>query len=156
MTVSIRDATEADVQDMFELHYKALEQFHDFYALWFKRHPRDFMSDMVLKMIQSPDKVVRVAEDTKSRRVVGYTAFQLMKNAEEQKKLDEAQKARDEEEQKNGAPLPGHRQYKENLKEVRESFFSRNDLIDAAFENSQHGKPHLRKFSSLPSVLFVC
>lgn len=150
MTVTIRAATVADVPDMFEAHYKALEQFHDFYALWFKRHPRDFMSDMSLKMVQNPTKEVMVAEDTESHRVVGYVSFQVMKNAEEQKKIDDAEKAREEEEQKNGAPLPGYKEYRECLTEVRKAFFSRNDLIDAAFEKSQQGKPYLSKPFSLP------
>ncbi|KAL2882170.1 hypothetical protein SGCOL_002435 [Colletotrichum sp. CLE4] len=74
----IQLATEADADAIAAVHYAALEQFHDFYATFFERHPRDILPLSTRLALKNPKNRFLVAVVPGTHAVVGFIRYHVV------------------------------------------------------------------------------
>ncbi|KAM0562337.1 hypothetical protein ACHAPJ_002026 [Fusarium lateritium] len=125
--ITIRPATPADSDAIASIHYAALKEYHDFYAAFFERHPRDLIPLATRLALQNPSQHFLVAEDQ-----AGETAgFIRYKEVVQSKPNSNA-----------SPPAPSVWTVKEHNKELWEWFNARSEEIDASKEKAVDGKDH--------------
>ncbi|KAK5995977.1 hypothetical protein PT974_04397 [Cladobotryum mycophilum] len=119
MAVTIRPATVDDAPSMAQVHYNALELYHDFYGAFFVTHPRDLLPEATASALQNPKNVFLVAVEKGSGVTVGFVRYNVV----------EATPARDNEKEKESDKKaesgPTIFAVKEHLKELWERFNER-------------------------------
>ncbi|KAJ3486995.1 hypothetical protein NLG97_g6510 [Lecanicillium saksenae] len=141
--ITIRRGTPADISAIVQAHYEALDQFHQFYAAFFKKHPSELIPVMTKKAFdKEPPAVFYVAEDQTTTTeegkpdVVGFVRYSI----------EEAKDAsKEEEENEDGKEEESPYACKEALKGVWKEFCDAQAKRDETMENAAQGRRHMCK-----------
>ena len=126
--ISIRRATVADAPAIAKIHYDALDEFHPFYAAFFKTHPKDILSSTIPAAFAKPEQSFQVAVDEASGAIVGFIRTRDVATKEpELASVDKASKDSDKEEQVSEPSPFGPKEY---AKPVWERFSKKDDELD--------------------------
>jgi hypothetical protein len=136
-TVTIRQATEADLTAISAIHYAALSRYHEFYAAFFTAHPRDTLPCSIRRAFDQPDVHFLVAEDEEMGQVMGFVRWKV---------VDEPP-----------APVPVAEktskralfQPKKHLEELWKRFCLKDEEMEACYENAAAGERHFCKLRVL-------
>ena len=129
ISISVRRATVADAPAIAKIHYDALDEFHPFYAAFFKTHPKDILSSTIPAAFAKPEQSFQVAVDDTSGAIVGFIRTSDVAAKEpEPARVDEASKDSDKEKQAGAGSSPfGPKEY---VKPVWERFSKKDDELD--------------------------
>ncbi|KAF5008503.1 hypothetical protein FDECE_5236 [Fusarium decemcellulare] len=129
-SITIRPGTLADSQAISRVHYEALSTYHDFYAAFLQKHPREIISIGTDRALRDPEVVVAVAEDVVAGEIVGFIRYKAINpNSNANKKLDETQ-------------APPAAAPKEHLEDLWQRFCAREAEMDACKKEAVDGQRH--------------
>ncbi|KAL7788935.1 acyl-CoA N-acyltransferase [Trichoderma ceciliae] len=133
--VVIRPSTPADAVSVANIHYRALERYHEFYGAFFALGPRETLTRSTAAALQKPENVFLVAVDEGGLgEVVGFVRY-----AVEAGKVAAAAEKQDE-----AAPAgPLLYAVKEHMKELWEAFGKKQAEIDGCYERTLNGQKHI-------------
>lgn len=139
-TISIRPATITDAKDISDIHYAALNRYHECYAAFFKTHPRDLLPLMTEKALRNPKMTFLVAVDDATEKIVGFVRYNIENGSE-----DKAEEPKTSEDPTKPAPATQFAR-KEHLEELWKKLSGpREDAMDACHEKAAEGKKHYCK-----------
>ncbi|KAJ4165730.1 hypothetical protein LMH87_007350 [Akanthomyces muscarius] len=145
--ITIRPGTAADADAISQVHYEALDQFHEFYGAFFKKHPREMLPLMTAQAFakKEPAWVFYVAEEGDD--VVGFVryCFEEAKDSDEKKEKKEEEKVDGKEEGEKKKKKEEESPYacKEELKELWKAFNDAQTKAEETVENAAKGQRHM-------------
>jgi hypothetical protein len=135
--VKIQQATRNDGAAISQIHYKALEKYHRFYAAFFAKNPRDIIPLATESALENSNNKSLVAVDETTKQVVGFIRYQVIEPPAEESPLGPVN---------NSMPSsPSLFCPKDHLVELWKSFNERSDEMDACYERAANGKRHYCK-----------
>lgn len=138
--ISIRLATIADAKEISDIHYAALDRYHECYAAFFKTHPRDLLPLMTNKALRNPKMTFLAAVDNTTGKIVGFVRYNIENDSED--KVEEPKTGENPIEPAPTAPFAR----KEHLEELWKQLSGpREDAMDACREKAAEGKKHYCK-----------
>lgn len=149
--MTIRLGTAADANAISQAHYEALDQFHEFYGAFFKKHPRELVPVMTARAFakKEPVQVFYVAADGDD--VVGFVRY-CIEEAKDGDDDDEKKKKKKEgEEEGKTEAKEGEEEEespyacKEAMKEVWKAFNDAQAKRDEMVENVAKDQRHMCK-----------
>ena len=138
--ISIRPATIADAKEISEIHYAALDRYHECYAAFFKTHPRDLLPLLTDKALKDPKMIFLAAIDDATEKMVGFVRYKIENDSEHKAEEPKTSEAHTE-------PAPaGPFARKEHLEELWKKLSGpREEAMDACHEKAAEGKKHYCK-----------
>ena len=137
-TVTIREATIADKDAIFDVHYAALQTFHEFYVVFFKMDLKDSMPIATERALNNPDIDFLVAEEGGS--VVGFIRYKREPEVTPNTAKEEA-------------PPVSLWDPKEHLAEMWARFNARQAEMDACRDKAIDGRAHYCKSRAFSSAV---
>lgn len=142
--ITIRPGTAADADAISQVHYEALDQFHEFYGAFFKKHPRELVPVMTARAFakKEPAQVFHVAADGDD--VVGFVRYCIeeAKDGDEEKAKEEAKEEvkeeGKEEEEEEESPYACKEAMKELWKAFSDAQATRDEMVDNAAKDQRH------------------
>lgn len=131
----LRPASPADAPAIADVHYRAMDKYHEFYAAFFALSPRDILEKLTAAAVQKPEIVYLVAVD-EAGRVVGFVRYTV----EAEKKL-EAEKKPEAAVSAEAGPSPFA--VKAHVKELWEEFEKKQVAMDGCYEKTMDGRRHI-------------
>lgn len=132
-SLTVRPATPADSDAIANIHYQALSAYHEFYAAFFERHPRDLIPLATRNGLKNPAQRFSVAEEAGD--VVGFIRY---------KEPNSNASGGNDKPQPQPQP-PSVWTIKEHMKDIWQWFDKRGEEIDAAKDKVLEGKDHFGK-----------
>ncbi|KAF5237914.1 hypothetical protein FANTH_10525 [Fusarium anthophilum] len=127
-SITIRPATIDDSDSIANIHYEALQFYHDFYAAFFQLHPRDLIPLATRNALQDPGQQhFLVAEQ--AGETVGFVRY---KEVFKDKIKPNS----------NAKPAASVWTVKKHMEELWDWFNKRSEEIDASKEKAVDGKDH--------------
>ncbi|UNI17904.1 hypothetical protein JDV02_004211 [Purpureocillium takamizusanense] len=132
--IVIRSATAADQDAIARIHYEALNAYHDFYAAFFRTHPRELLTQSTRRAFAETNFTFLVAEETtiNGSETVGFIRYKIVQarpdNAQDEKSVESSQ--------------PSLLARKDHLEHIWERFTEREKEMDACYEAAATGKRH--------------
>ena len=137
--IKIRSATTADLDAISRIHYDALVAYHDFYAAFFKKHPREIVPESTRRAFAEPSFTFLVAEENTPNSpeiLLGFIRYGVVRS-----RIEDAA-----EEKIDAAPLkPSLFARKEHIEPIWEKFSEREKEMDACYEEAVAGQRHFCK-----------
>lgn len=137
--IKIRSATTADLDAISRIHYDALGAYHDFYAAFFKKHPREIVPESTRRAFAEPSFTFLVAEENTPNSpeiLLGFIRYGVVRS-----RIEDAA-----EEKIDAAPLqPSLFARKEHIEPIWEKFSEREKEMDACYEEAVAGQRHFCK-----------
>ncbi|WYZ38255.1 hypothetical protein EsH8_III_000169 [Colletotrichum jinshuiense] len=138
--ILIRPATEADTEAIAKVHYAALAKFHDFYAAFFERHPREILPISTRNALRDSSNRFLVAVSSETDAVLGFIKYIIVNSTESPTTTPIIQSSDATEVQPNA---PSVFAIKSHMKELWESFsHPREDEMDECYEKAVNGRKH--------------
>ncbi|OHE97758.1 hypothetical protein CORC01_06963 [Colletotrichum orchidophilum] len=138
--VHIRPATEADADAIAAVHYAALDQFHDFYAAFFQRHPRELLPLSMRLALKDPKKHFLVAVVPDTHAVVGFIRYHIVDATEPPSAISLAKPTGSADTE---PAVPSIFAIKSHMKELWERFgHPRDNEMDECYEKAVDGRQH--------------
>ncbi|KAL6900420.1 acyl-CoA N-acyltransferase [Trichoderma evansii] len=135
-SVKLRPAQPADATAIANTHYRALDQYHEFYGAFFVLDPREILAKSTPLALEKPENTMLVAVDEESSDVVGIVKYTI-----EAEKLPSAATVAGD---STPAPAgPSLTAVKAHLKELWDEFGKRRDEMDECYEKAADGKRHI-------------
>ncbi|KAG9498619.1 hypothetical protein J7337_009427 [Fusarium musae] len=126
-SITIRPATIDDSDSIANIHYEALQFYHDFYAAFFQLHPRDLIPLATRNALQNPGQQhFLVAEQ--AGEIVGFVRYKEV--------------FKDIKPNSNAKPPASVWTVKKHMEELWDWFNKRSEDIDASKEKAVDGKDH--------------
>jgi hypothetical protein len=136
-SITIRPATLADSDAIANIHFSALEKYHDFYAAFFQRHPRELIPIATRNGLQNPEQHFSVAEE--AGQTVGFVRYKEVKN-----NTDSGSNKPNSNASEQPTP-PAVWTIKKHMEELWQWFNARSEEIDASKEKAVDGRDHFGK-----------
>jgi hypothetical protein len=129
-SITIRPATIDDSDSIANIHYEALQFYHDFYAAFFQLHPRELIPLATKNALQNPGQQhFLVAEQ--AGKIVGFVRYkEIIKNNKPNS---------------NAKPATSVWTVKKHMEELWAWFNERSEEIDASKEKAVDGQDHFGK-----------
>lgn len=129
-SITIRPATIDDSDAIANIHYEALQFYHDFYAAFFQLHPRDLIPLATRNALQNPGQQhFLVAEE--AGETAGFVRYKEV--------------FKDKKPNSNAKPPASVWTVKKHMEELWDWFNKRSEEIDASKEKAVDGKDHFGK-----------
>ncbi|KAF5629013.1 gnat family protein acetyltransferase [Fusarium tjaetaba] len=126
-SITIRPATIDDSDSIANIHYEALQFYHDFYAAFFQLHPRDLIPLATRNALQNPGQQhFFVAEQ--AGEIVGFVRYKEV--------------FKDIKPNSNAKTPASEWTVKKHMEELWDWFNKRSEEIDASKEKAVDGKDH--------------
>ncbi|GKT41227.1 uncharacterized protein ColSpa_01408 [Colletotrichum spaethianum] len=139
-TITIRGAREGDSDAIAKVHYAALDQFHEFYAAFFERHPREILLLSTRAALQDPKNRILVATLPESDAVVGFIKYNVVDATET---LDAPTAVESMQPSESQPIVPSFFTIKPHMKELWERFgHPREDEMDECYMKAVNGRKH--------------
>ncbi|KAK1670993.1 acyl-CoA N-acyltransferase [Colletotrichum godetiae] len=136
----IQLATEADADAIAAIHYAALEQFHDFYATFFERHPRDILPLSTRLALKNPKNRFLIAVVPGTHAVVGFIRYHVVDATEPPAATTLAKPTESADTE---PTVPFIFSIKPHMKEMWERFgHPREEEMDECYEKAVDGRRH--------------
>lgn len=75
--VVIRHATAADAKSIADIHYDALQLYHDFYAAFLAVHPRISLPKSTARALANPRASILVAQSKTTLEIIGFVRYHV-------------------------------------------------------------------------------
>ncbi|KAJ6437739.1 GNAT family acetyltransferase [Purpureocillium lavendulum] len=165
MAIATRVATAADQDAISRIHYAALGAYHEFYAAFFKMHPRELVPEATARAMADPKFTFLVAEEQQETsedrpEVVGFIRYNLVPEAAaattaigDDAAAEDAQgPAVGDAEADATAQPPSLFARKAHVEAIWERFSEREKEMDACYEAAAAGKRHFCEFMLPPAA----
>ncbi|OAA80500.1 Acyl-CoA N-acyltransferase [Akanthomyces lecanii RCEF 1005] len=138
--ITIRPGTAADADAISQVHYEALDQFHEFYGAFFKKHPRELVPLMTARAFakKEPAQIFYVAADGDD--VVGFVRYCIeeAKDGDEEKAKEQVKEEGKKEEEEEESPYACKEAMKELWKAFSDAQAKRDEMVDNAAKDQRH------------------
>lgn len=138
MNTTIRNATAADASAIAQVHYDALDAFHDFYAAFFQNHPRVTLKKSTQKALTNPENHFLIAE-TEQGRIAGFVRYTVHESAPSTQEVKE-EITKDPEPK---ATEPSLFAIKDHLKDLWDKFDRRQEEIETCYKKAANNEKHI-------------
>jgi hypothetical protein len=139
----LRPAEPADAAAIADIHYRALDRYHEFYGAFFALDPREILTKSTPLALEKADNVFLVAVDVESKDVIGFVKYTV-----EAEKAASNIAASEAKEEPVAVPAgPSLMAAKAHMKELWTEFRKRADEMDECYEKTADGKKHICWFS---------
>ncbi|KAH8695505.1 acyl-CoA N-acyltransferase [Talaromyces proteolyticus] len=149
-TIEIRQATAYDIIPISQIHYRALERYHEFYAAFLATHPRDILPKSTESALKTPDNIFLVAADSVTGKVVGFTRYYIVpeekeKEEDRRKALSSATPSAEATQAQSKPQVQVSSLYasKSHVKDIWDRFSERDDEMEAVYTGEVKGQRHL-------------
>ncbi|KAM0249342.1 hypothetical protein ACHAQJ_009103 [Trichoderma viride] len=143
----LRPAEPADAAALADIHYRALDRYHEFYGAFFVLSPREILTRSIPVALEKADNVFLVAVDGESGDDVGFVKYaveaeKVASAAAAAAAAATAVKATEESVTVSVEP-PSFTAIKAHMKELWAEFGERRDEMDECYEKAADGKKHI-------------
>lgn len=140
--IQIRQATQEDAAAIAEIHYRALDRYHVFYAGFLATHPKDIIPQSTESALQNPKNIFLVASDSTTGKTMGFIRYQIV----EAKEPPSEQPAEHSSQVHLSQSAVSLHAPKDHLKDLWERFNEREDEMEACYQNAAKGEKHFCEF----------
>jgi hypothetical protein len=144
--IDVRPATPKDAVSIAEIHYKAIEKYHVFYAGFLCTHPRDIIPQSTESALQNHKNIFLVAVDTTTGQTMGFIRYQIVPEVAEAKQSPPEQPLAKLNQAHPSQSVVSLHAPKDHLKDLWKKFNEREDEMEACYQSAARGEEHFCKF----------
>lgn len=154
-SIEIRPATPEDAVSIAEIHYKAIERYHTFYAGFLATHPRDIIPKSTESALQNPKNIFLVAVDTSTDQTIGFIRYQIVPEIPNDKNVPSEQPLTQSNQAQLSQSVVSLYAPKDHLKGLWKKFNEREDEMEACYQSVAKGEKHFCKLLAARKLLFI-
>jgi hypothetical protein len=144
--IDVRPATPEDAVSIAEIHYKAIEKYHVFYAGFLCTHPRDIIPQSTESALQNHKNIFLVAVDTTTGQTMGFIRYQIVPEVAEAKQSPPEQPLAKLNQAHLSQSVVSLHAPKDHLKDLWKKFNERENEMEACYQSAARGEEHFCKF----------
>lgn len=153
--IEIRPAMPEDAVSIAEIHYKAIDKYHVFYAGFLATHPRDIIPKSTESALQNPKNIFLVAVDTTTGQTMGFIRYQIVLEPLEAKQPPPEQPLAQSNQAHLSQSVVSLHAPKDHLKDLWKKFNEREDEMEACYQSAAKGEKHFCNLSPAGKVPMV-